>query len=77
MDQVVIRSSQTGSSITFSAPRDLYFHVRFSSPEISFGKTIYGYMDHSALIQLFERMAVPWKGWQGSREGLPWKATWN
>lgn len=66
MDEVVIRSSQTGASITFSARRDLYFHARFDSPDVSFGKTIYGHTDHVALIELFERMAVSWKGWQDS-----------
>lgn len=74
MDEVVIRSSQTGANITFRARRDLYFHVRFSSPEISFGKTIYCYTDHGALISLLERMAISWKGWQGSETGLRWKA---
>ena len=66
MDEVVIRTSQTGASITFSARRDLYFPARVDSPDVSFGKTIYGHTDHVALIELFERMAVSWKGWQDS-----------
>ncbi len=68
MSEVVIRSSQTGAAITFSAWRDLYFNVRFSSPRISFGKTVYAYTDHAALVDLFERMATSWKGWQGTKE---------
>lgn len=68
MDEGVIRSSQTGACITFSARSESYFDVRFSSPEVSFGKTIYDHTSCLALIELFEHMTISWQGWQGSME---------
>jgi hypothetical protein len=68
MEELVIRSSHSGGTITLSERREGYFRISFDSPAIRFSKTIYGYTDHGALVRMFEQMTAEWQGWAGNKE---------
>jgi hypothetical protein len=68
MEELIIRSSHSVGTITFSERQEGYFRVSFESPAIRFSKTIYDHTDHGVLVRIFEQMAAEWQGWEGKKE---------
>jgi hypothetical protein len=68
MDSVVIKSSNTSATLTFSEYAGDYFLVAYESPAVKLKKRVWGYTDCEFLVQLFEFIAKQWKGWDGAQK---------
>jgi hypothetical protein len=67
MEPVIIKSTRGRRTLAFSNRHGDYFDAELSGDSVTVKKGIWGYTDTELLINLFESIAVDWRGWEGKR----------
>jgi len=67
MNEVTIKSTDSGAKLVFSGIEGDYFVATYDSPEVRVSKRVWGYSDCELFVDLFESMAAEWRGWEGEK----------
>ena len=67
MDEIIIKSSKSSASIRFHDKHGEYFLTTVSSVDYSATIKVWSYTDSAHLVDLFQSMALDWRGWTGNR----------
>jgi Family of unknown function (DUF6228) len=68
MEEILIKSSESDTHLRFSAIQGDYFNANLASHCYSATVRVWAYTDQHGLADLFEALAVSWRGWTGEKK---------